>query len=413
MINTNCQEANRQRALDRLKRKGGTPPASNRDATNVGRTATQINQRAQKVTESTTSHPSNGNGGFSEPASHNPNSQIRDAASTPVTSTFVSVGEGGEISGRKRKIDLTPEQLQRIEKNRQKALDIRARLDGQSNQSQTGQTNEKKVPDDGYVDNIRLNHNNKHDSVVPTRKYEPPAIKRSDYIEYDFSTMKDSRGGFINTEEPPNAEEATSLEEWKEKQKQQIFEPAPPIDIESAPKCFECNSIEISPQLYDNFRKVRACRKCIKEKPEKYSLLTKTECREDYLLTDPELKDIELLPRIEKPNPHGFSRMQLFLRFQVEEFAWKKWGSSEKLDEEWERREAMRIKRRDKKYNDQLREMRKKTRAEEYTRKLRNGQGLGERHVHDWSAPLKIAGEFNMIKKRCIDCGVETEEILI
>ena len=130
-------------------------------------------------------------------------------------------------------------------------------------------------------------------------------------------------------------------------------------------------------------------------------------------MTDPELKDVELLPRIEKPNPHGFSRMQLFLRFQVEEYAWKKWGSSEKLDEEWERREAMRIKRRDKKYNDQLREMRKKTRAEEYTRKLRNGQGLGERHVHDWSAPLKISGEFNMVMKRCIDCGVETEEIII
>ena len=67
---------------------------------------------------------------------------------------------------------------------------------------------------------------------------------------------------------------------------------------------------------------VRACRKCIKALPEKYSLLTKTECKEDYLLTEPELQDTTLLPRIET-QPHGYSRMQLFVRFQVEEFAWK------------------------------------------------------------------------------------------
>lgn len=425
-----------------MKKKSGAPPASQRDASNVADSRSQLNLRAHKINErAATSRGLSSETGFSDQggftqgvssvgfSSLNQNaesahgrgtadsavpSQIRDAATTPITSTFVTVGDSGEINGKKRpRIEMTPAQLQIIENNRQKALEIRAKLNGQNNQSISI---EKNPPaSDGYVDNIRLNHNNKNDSEVPNkRKYDPPAIRRSDYIEYDFATMKDSRGGFINTEELPNAEEATTLDEWKEKQKQQIgFELPPPIDIENAPKCFECNSIEISPQLFDNFRQVRACRKCIKEKPEKYSLLTKTECREDYLLTDPELKDVELLPRIEKPNPHGFSRMQLFLRFQVEEYAWKKWGSSEKLDEEWERREAMRIKRRDKKYNDQLREMRKKTRAEEYTRKLRNGQGLGERHVHDWSAPLKISGEFNMVMKRCIDCGVETEEIII
>ena len=37
------------------------------------------------------------------------------------------------------------------------------------------------------------------------------------------------------------------------------------------------------------FRKVfrcLVCNKCKNDKPEKYSLLTKTECKEDYLLTD-------------------------------------------------------------------------------------------------------------------------------
>lgn len=243
-----------------------------------------------------------------------------------------------------------------------------------------------------------------------------PSIQKKDYIEYDFSTMKDSRGGFLDEKDNfglrGEEEEPQSLQEWKERQKQEhlVKDLAPPLDLENAPKCFECNSLEIDPNMFTNF-KVRVCRRCIKEKQDKYSLLTKTECREDYLLTEPELRDTSILNRIEKPNPHGFLRMQLFLRFQVEEFAWKKWGSPEGLDAEWERRERTRLERRDKRYQDKLKEMRKKTRAEEYTRKLRDGKSLGERHVHDWSAPLSI-GE-KLVKRRCVDCGLETEEVII
>lgn len=243
-----------------------------------------------------------------------------------------------------------------------------------------------------------------------------PSIQKKDYIEYDFSTMKDSRGGFLDEKDnfglKGEEEEPQSLQDWKEKQKQEhlVKDLAPPLDLENAPRCFECNSLEIDPNMFTNF-KVRVCRRCIREHQEKYSLLTKTECREDYLLTEPELRDTSILHRIEKPNPHGFSRMQLFLRFQVEEFAWKKWGSAEGLDKEWEKREKARLDRRDKRYQDKMKEMRKKTRAEEYTRKLRDGKSLGERHVHDWAAPVVI-GE-KMIKRRCVDCGIETEEVII
>lgn len=249
-------------------------------------------------------------------------------------------------------------------------------------------------------------------------KFSRPSIQKKDYIEYDFSTMKDSRGGFLDETEKFGLrgpeEESQTLQEWKEKQRQEhmVKDLAPPMDLANAPRCFECESLEIDPNLFSNFG-VRVCRRCMKEKPEKYSLLTKTECREDYLLTDPELKDTEILRRIEKPNPHGFSRMQLFLRMQVEEFAWKKWGSAEGLDQEWERREKARLDRREKKYQAKMRDMRKKTRAEEYTRKLRNGQALDDRHVHEWSAPLVVGEDERMVRRRCIDCGIETEEIII
>lgn len=316
-----------------------------------------------------------------------------------------------EQASKRPRIELTPEQRRRIDENRKRALEIQK--EKHKNNREATKTYLDPVP---VSNNVRLN---KEKIAKPTEGGIKASIKKADYIEYDFATMKDTRGGFISLEDAPNPLSANTdsktLEEWKERQKQQhvVRELAPPLDISQAPKCYECSSLEIDPNLYLNFNQVRVCRPCQKKMPEKYSLLTKTECREDYLLTDPELKDTSLLPRIEKPNPHGFSRMQLFLRFQVEEFAWKKWGSSEGLDKEWERREAMRIQRRDKKYNEKITEMRKKTRAEEYTRKLRNGEALGERHVHDWSAPLAVPGDLHTVKRRCIDCGLETEEILM
>lgn len=241
-------------------------------------------------------------------------------------------------------------------------------------------------------------------------------IRKRDYIEYDLSEMKDSHGGFINMDENDDmagAADKQTLDEWKEKQDEVVREAAPPLDISKAPKCFECGSIEIDQKIYDNFNHTRVCRSCKRTKSEKYSLLTKTECREDYLLTDPELQDKSILPRIEKPNPHGFSRMQLFLRYQVEEFAWKKWGSPEKLDAEWERRESMRIERKEKRYSEKLLEMRKKTRAEQYIKKLRNGLAIGERHVHDWSDPVTVPDDPHTVRRRCIECGLEIEQAMI
>jgi hypothetical protein len=81
------------------------------------------------------------------------------------------------------------------------------------------------------------------------------------------------------------------------------------LDPSLNPKCNECRSMDID----QTFKKVfghLVCNKCKNEQPEKYSLLTKTECKEvsrnlyginpqdsdtaveDYLLTDGMLRDI-------------------------------------------------------------------------------------------------------------------------
>ena len=62
--------------------------------------------------------------------------------------------------------------------------------------------------------------------------------------------------------------------------------------------------------------------------------------------------------------------MMLFLRYQVEEYAFGegKWGSAEALDAEFERREAERKKRKEAKFKEKLLDLKKRTRTDAYRR---------------------------------------------
>jgi DNA-repair protein complementing XP-A cells len=55
--------------------------------------------------------------------------------------------------------------------------------------------------------------------------------------------------------------------------------PAMFLDPSLNPHCRECNSMDVDPTFLKVF-KCLVCKKCQNEKPEKYGLLTKTECRE-------------------------------------------------------------------------------------------------------------------------------------
>jgi DNA-repair protein complementing XP-A cells len=114
-----------------------------------------------------------------------------------------------------------------------------------------------------------------------------------------------------------------------------------------------------------------------------------------------ELRDEEELPHLLKANPHKstFANMMLFLRYQVEAFAWKKWGSPEALDAEWERRTAEKRKKKNKKFEEGLRELRKRTREGVWQRRM------DEQHQHDF-------GQLSGGKQVCKGCGftVEVEE---
>ncbi|CAA19045.1 DNA repair protein rad14 [Schizosaccharomyces pombe] len=245
------------------------------------------------------------------------------------------------------------------------------------------------------------------------RTFDEQSEITKDYIEYDFSKIEDTKGGYLLEEkkvedlrEKPAERE---LREQEERQKKLRLAPLN-LDPETAPKCFECDSIELDTKYFDIFH-CRVCHTCREKYPDKYSLLTKTECKLDYLLTEPELQDQELLPRLLKANPHqqGWSNMMLYLRYQVEEFAKKKWGSMEALDAEFERREVQKKEMKEKKFEKQLLELRKRTRTSNYSRmSIREKR----KHVHSYDEEFEKPNEPGVIVQRC-KCGLEIEQLEI
>jgi DNA-repair protein complementing XP-A cells len=265
-----------------------------------------------------------------------------------------------------------------------------------------------------------------------------PARKFQKYVEYDFSKMTDTKGGFMTQEDDPGNRTLhkpddsgkpanMSLKEWESQQlrkrlrdrREGPFEPGLSVLNSDKKKCRECGSLEIDWQ-FDEHLQTQVCHTCKEKLPEKYSLLTKTEAKEDYLLTDPELKDENLLPRMLKPNPHKstWNDMMLFMRYQVEEYAFsdKKWGSAEKLDEEFERRLKETKERKEKKFKNKLNELKKRTRVDAYKKGRAGGGGefgdiIGKgKHEHEWGRAVEDP-ETGMTKRSCIECGMEVEEL--
>ena len=119
--------------------------------------------------------------------------------------------------------------------------------------------------------------------------------------------MTDTKGGFLTVEDDPfnkvlhapkEGEKPAhmTLKEWERHQllkqlrnrKEGPFEPGMGFGSrETGKKCRECGSLEIDRQWEEVFGCV-ICVRCKDKFPEKYSLLTKTEAKDDYLLTDRE-----------------------------------------------------------------------------------------------------------------------------
>ena len=140
-----------------------------------------------------------------------------------------------------------------------------------------------------------------------------PARKFTKFVDYNFSAMTDTKGGFLSTEddpwnnalssdrpgqpEPEQKPKNMTAAEWErlqlirklQRQKAGPFEPGLSVltDEKERKKCRECGSLEID-WVWEEVFSCCVCNSCKDKFPEKYSLLTKTECRDDYLLTERE-----------------------------------------------------------------------------------------------------------------------------
>ncbi|KAF9173477.1 hypothetical protein BGX21_000796 [Mortierella sp. AD011] len=301
--------------------------------------------------------------------------------------------------------ELPPEVQAKIEKNRLAALERKAK-------------HEKKLESErliakelGSNDIIERNAQLLHkamEAVEPLPKHE-----WTKFYDYDLSKMKDTRAGFIQDLDKKDAvgSRTDADEENMKKRKWQpsTAEPDPSIFLgaEDNYECQDCTSIDIDFQLLRHFH-VPVCIGCRDAQPEKYSLLTKTECRADYLLTDPELRDTELFPYWERPNPKKatWNNMMLYLRYQVEEFAFKKWGGPEGLDREFERRERDKETRKEIKFKKELRDLRNKTRTSVWLDKKSNQRA--KVHKHNFGTAL-VDPSSGASVQTCIECGIQVE----
>jgi DNA-repair protein complementing XP-A cells len=176
-------------------------------------------------------------------------------------------------------------------------------------------------------------------------------------------------------------------------------------------RCKDCGSLDVSVKFLEIYSLV-VCKPCIKSSPDRYSLLTKTEVKQDYLLTESELKE---LPCWTKPNPLSktYSNMLLYARCQVEDFALKKYGSLEALDEEFSKREALKDHRKKLKFKKKSLELRKKTLLQGSSSAVRTSSSLLSKgkdldHEHCWGTPEPVEKEDgDWEKQTCSTCGLD------
>ncbi|KAG0216946.1 XPA protein C-terminus-domain-containing protein [Mortierella sp. GBAus27b] len=302
------------------------------------------------------------------------------------TGSDANVPHEGTVGRPVSRKEFPPEVQARIEKNRLAAMERQAkRLKNlESEQAIT------KAMDDFMDKNAQLIHK----AVAET---EPlPKNEWTRFYDYDLSNMKDTRAGFIQDLDDKDKIGSGSNANAA------IF-----FGADDNYECQDCTSVDIDFQLLRYFH-VPICVGCRDTQPEKYSLLTKTECRADYLLTDPELRDTELFPCWERPNPKKatWNNMLLYLRCQVEEYAFKKWGGPEGLDQEFERRERDKQTRKEAKFKKELRDLRNKTRTSIWQDKKMKQRP--KPHQHHFGTAL-VDPESGASVQTCIECGIQVE----
>jgi DNA-repair protein complementing XP-A cells len=176
-----------------------------------------------------------------------------------------------------------------------------------------------------------------------------------------------------------------------------------PLDT-SATNCVECG-LEFTASLYRKQFRIALCDGCRKDNRDgKYSLITKSEAKEEYVLTDTDLdSSMGGLRCIERKNPRNerWGYMKLFLLCQVEDVCYKRYGGEEGLDAEIRRRAENKIVMQQKKQKNKVAKLRKETMTSLWKKPV-----VVHEHVFGPEAECKDKPGF--WRKSC-ECGFEVE----
>eukprot|EP00041_Stephanoeca_diplocostata_P015569 m.297622 g.297622 ORF g.297622 m.297622 type:complete len:425 (-) comp20084_c0_seq2:571-1845(-) len=156
---------------------------------------------------------------------------------------------------------------------------------------------------------------------------------------YTSSWRKDTNAGFFVEDEEEFKESSSSS---SIPQRLEDLKPESHPQYPQHPSCVDCKQDFFNSQLQRQFG-VNACDECQQSfRDGKYSLVTKTAAKNDYLLRDHDLSGRpDSLRFIEKTNQRNrhWSKMKLYLLSQVEERSFALYGDEDGLDAEFERRE--------------------------------------------------------------------------
>lgn len=151
--------------------------------------------------------------------------------------------------------------------------------------------------------------------------------------------------------------------------------------------CDECGKDFFTSFLMEHYEEA-VCDDC--KDPDKHACITKTACKEDYLLSDVDLfkRDPPLKFRaLQNPHKKMYGEMKLFLSLQVERRALEVWGSEQNLEDEKEKRKLKQEMAKKKKYQKKFRELQKETRSSLYNIKKRGP------HKHVFGPDVHISGD--------------------
>ena len=183
---------------------------------------------------------------------------------------------------------------------------------------------------------------------------------------------------------------------------------------EALPLCLECECDMIESFLMDNYG-ICVCNNCRKTLDPKYKLITRTGAKQQYLLKDCDFDERDPpLKYILRRNPHkpqsslasnvsrgqkyvasGMGDMKLYVEMHVRDRAIEVWGDLNKIEEEREKRSEKARASHNKKFKQQLRDMRKAVQGDGQ-QPVKKGR---VNHVHDFKPTSKEG------VSKCDGCG--------